>query len=546
MLELLRIQNLALIEDMELEFANGLNVLSGETGAGKSFILRAINFLLGERMDVSLVRPGAERAVAEAIFTLPPEDGAPEGEELIIRRELLGESGRSRLYLNNALASQEAVRELRSRLIIHASQHGQQKLLQPAFQAAILDDFLARPDLLEAGEAKLKELRDITRKRGELQARIAALEERRDVLEFQQKQIDQVAPLPGEDDALEERRQGMKEQEKLREYLDRVQNVLLDPEGLLSSLGELDSALALLARLLPEYQDDSDEVASARSYLSELAVRIRRKDMEAADEDAIEAIDARLFKLSQLKRALRRTLPEILELKQEIEDNLSFLDACGLDLAALDREEKEMALSLGKTLDELNALRREKAAKLAEELTLSLRQLGFSEHVEVEFAFSPLELHPGGSDFPSCIEQRARMLWRPNPGQPLQPLDKIASGGELSRFLLAVVGLMAKDESPTLIFDEVDSGVGGLTLNHVATRLKSLASSHQLLLISHWPQLAAKADRHFHVLKEVKDGQTYTRCTQLAGQEIIAELARMAGGGPEGLALASQLAGQPE
>ncbi|MBQ4133029.1 MAG: AAA family ATPase [Desulfovibrionaceae bacterium] len=544
MLELLRIQNLALIEDMELEFSSGLNVLSGETGAGKSFILKAINFLLGERMDAGLVRPGADKAVAEALFTLPPNKENPEERELIIRRELAGETGRSRLYLNNALASQEIVRDLRGKLIIHASQHGQQKLLQPAFQAQILDSFLDRPDLLEAREEKLKTLREIALKRAEMEKKVAELEERRDVLEFQQKQIDIVAPLPGEDDELEERRQGLKQQEELREYLDRVQEVLLDSEGLLNSLGELDSSLAALAQILPEYRDDSDEVAAARSYLSELAVRIRRQGMEHVDEDDIEAIDARLFKLSQLKRSLRRSLPEILDLKQEIEDNLSFLDACGLDLTALDREERSMAESLGQTLNELNSLRRKKAEELAEELMTSLRHLGFSEQVGVEFAFSEAQLHPGGEGFPPCIEDRARMLWRPNPGQPMQPLDKIASGGELSRFLLAVVGLMARDESPTLIFDEVDSGVGGLTLNHVSDRLKKLAGTHQLLLITHWPQLAARADRHFHVVKEVVDGQTYTRCSRIAGNNRIEELARMAGGGPEGLSLAMQLAEQ--
>ncbi len=545
MLELLRIQNLALIEDMELEFVNGLNVLSGETGAGKSFILKAINFLLGDRLDVSMVRAGAERAVAEALFVLPPElREANAGDEIIIRRELMADTGRSRLYVNNSLASQESVRDLRGQLIIHASQHGQQKLLQPAFQALILDSFLARPDLIEAKEHKLKSLREISQKRADMQKRVSELEDRRDMLEFQQKQIDQVAPLPGEDDELEERRQGLKQQEEMRDYLDRVQAILLDPEGLLANMGELDTSLAGLAGMLPEYQDDSEEVAAVRNYLSELAVRLRRQGMQDVAEDDIEAIDARLFKLSQLKRALRRTLPEIIDLKQEIEENLSFLDACGLDLTALDREEKALAESLNQTLCELNHLRREKAKVLSEELVSSLKHLGFSAHVNVEFAFADAELHPGGPDYPACIEQRARLLWRPNPGQPVQPLDKIASGGELSRFLLAVVGLMAKDESPTLIFDEVDSGVGGLTLNHVADRLQDLAATHQLILITHWPQLAARADRHFHIAKEVMDDKTYTRCLQISGQAIIEELARMAGGGTEGMAIAKQIVEQ--
>ena len=161
----------------------------------------------------------------------------------------------------------------------------------------------------------------------------------------------------------------------------------------------------------------------------------------------------------------------------------------------------------------------------------------------VEFAFAETELHPEGEGVPACVEDRARLLWRPNPGQAVQPLDKIASGGELSRFLLAVVSLMARDENPVLIFDEVDAGVGGLTLNHVADRLQALSRTHQIILITHWPQLAARADQHFYVSKEVAGGQTYTRCARLSGNEIVDELARMAGGGPEGLALAKQLAG---
>lgn len=536
MLELLRIQNLALIEDMELEFSDGLNVLSGETGAGKSFILKALNFLLGDRMDASLVRAGAEKATAEALFVLPEGD-------LILRRELMAGSGRSRIYLNNNLASQDNIRDLRASLVIHASQHGQQRLLQPAFQARILDSFLMRPDLLEEKDAKLRALREVSARREEMQKRIAELEDRRDVLEFQQKQIDKVAPQPGEEEDLEERRQSLRHQEETRQYLDQAQAILLEADGLMSMLAELDTSLAALASILPDYQADSESVSEARTQLSELAVRLRRQGMADVDEDDIEALDARLFELAQLKRALRKSLPEILEMKQEIEENLSFLDACGLDLTALDREEKNLAVELNKTLVQLNGLRREKAALLANELIASLKDLGFSEHVEVQFEFTESTLHPGGEDFPACVEDRARLLWRPNPGQPVQPLDKIASGGELSRFLLAVVGLMARDENPTLIFDEVDSGVGGLTLNHVADRLKALSKTHQIILITHWPQLAARADQHFHVSKEVIDEQTYTRCTRLIKAEIIDELARMAGGGPEGLALARQLVG---
>ena len=538
MLELLRIQNLALIEDMELEFASGLNVLTGETGAGKSFILKALNFLLGDKLETNMVRLGAEKATAEALFAL--EDG-----DLIVRRELMAESGRSRIYLNNNLASQESIRELRQSLIIHASQHGQQKLLQPAFQAHILDSFMNKPELLQQRDENLRSLREISQKREQMLARFAQLEERRDMLEFQQKEIDKISPQAGEEEELEERRASLRHMEEARQNLDLVQNILFEQDGLLSVLGELETGLNALSRNLPEYENDTQTVQEARNYLNDLAVRLRRQGLGDVDGNDIEKMDARLFELAQLKRRLRKSLPEILEMQQEIRDNLSFLDACGLDLKTLGREEKELAQTLGAILKELNEARRTAAVKLANDLVLVLKDLGFSEHVMVEFEFTPQVLHPGGDDFAPSLEDRARLLWVPNPGQAPQPLDKIASGGELSRFLLAVVSLMAREMSPTLIFDEVDSGVGGLTLNKVSERLAQLAKSHQVLLITHWPQLAARAHQHFQVSKEVEDGATYTRCLRLKNDEIVKELARMAGGGAQGEALAKELVLKP-
>ncbi len=540
MLEFLRIQNLALIEDMELEFASGLNVLTGETGAGKSFILKALNFLLGDKLESSMVRSGAERATAEALFAL--QDG-----DLILRRELVAETGRSRIYLNNNLASQESIRELRQSLIIHASQHGQQKLLQPAFQAQILDSFMNLPELLKERDEGLRGLRDISQKREQMITRFAQLQERRDMLEFQQKEIDNISPRAGEEEELEERRSGLRHMEEARQNLDQVQGILLESDGLLILLGELENGLNALARTLPKYESDAQTVQDARNYLSDLAVRLRRQDLGDVDSFDIEKMDARLFELSQLKRRLRKTLPEILEMKQEIEDNLSFLDACGLDLKGLAREEREQAQALGQVLKKLNQARRAAAIDLARDLVTVLKDLGFSEHVQVEFEFTPQTLHPGSQteNFEACVEDRARLLWVPNPGQLPQPLDKIASGGELSRFLLAVVSLMAREMSPTLIFDEVDSGVGGLTLNKVSERLAQLATTHQVLLITHWPQLAARAHQHFQVSKEVEDGATYTRCLRLKKEEILTELSRMAGGGPQGEAMARELVAKP-
>ena len=537
MLELLRIRNLALIEDMELEFSSGLNALTGETGAGKSFILKAINFLTGDKLSPDMVRAGADKAVVEALFAMPDND-------LVLRRELLAENGRSRAFVNDQLSSQDAVRDLRPNLFIHAGQHGQQRLLQPAFQREILDSFMNRPDLLTRREHELAALRELTARREAMTARFKELDDRREILEFQQTEINKVAPEPGEEERLESTRAEMKNLDKLREAVDGALNILLTPEiGVNDQLAQLERGIATLARSLPEYAEYSEGIENFQALARDLSSQLRSQRLGEADGKSLDSIDARLFALAQLKRKLRRSLPEILDLSREIEDNLSFLDACALDLKQLGREETALAEKFSATLAELNAARREAASALSTALEEILRNLGFPAEVRVDFEFTPHTLY-AAQDSPPCREDAPRLLWLPNPGQAPQPLDKIASGGELSRFLLAVISLMADEHVPTLIFDEVDAGIGGLTLNQVAAQLHRLAERHQVLVITHWPQLAARAKRHFVVNKEISDGNTQTLCRALPPKEISEELARMAGGGAQGLALARELVGE--
>lgn len=523
MLEYLRIRDLALIEDMELEFGPGMNALTGETGAGKSFILKAISFLLGDKLSVDMVRPGRERAQVEALFVR--SDG-----DLVLRRELVAETGRSRFFLNGDLSSQDVVRELRPSLVLHAGQHGQQRLLQPAYQAFLVDSFLADPSLPGRKDAAFKALRDVAEQRRQLLARVATLRERRELLEIHQKEIDKVAPEEGEEERLETQRAELRGFERLREQYDRGLAMLRgeDGHGLLELLGGLERVLEALARDDENLAPFLESALSFREEVQEMDRLFRRPPLPAGTGDP-ELIEARLFALAQLKRKLHRTLPEILALKEEIEQNLSFLDACGLDIHRLEKQELELARALFDLLEQVNNGRRAAAEVFCRALESELAGLGFSDRVHVEPALSAHELWPAVGGVPACVEERVRLLWAPNPGQPPQPLDRIASGGELSRFLLAVVGLQAQSEEATLIFDEVDAGVGGITLNRVAERLEQLAGRRQMLLITHWPQLAARAERHFRVTKEVVDDATFTRCQRLRGKERDEELARMAG-----------------
>lgn len=524
MLELLRIRDLALIEDAELEFAPGMNALTGETGAGKSFIVRAIDFLTGEPMGADLVRPGKDKAVVEAVFVVEGDDGAPE--DLIIRRELAAGTGRSRVFVNDRLASLETLREFKPGLVLHTSQHGQQKLLQPVFQQRMLDGFLAEPGLPAERDAALAGVRAVQAARQELAARVEALSRQREFLEFQREEIGRVKPLPGEEDELLARKEALKGRERLEEARVRALEALLGEAPLAVRLGELARALAQLAPFDDAFDADKDAAEDFRHQLSALESRIRRLRPDEGEDD-IEAIEARLFELAKLKRKLNKGLDEIVDLGRQVEENLSFLDSCALDARRLEREEARAAQVLGAVLERLNAARKEAAERLCARLGQELAGLGFSEHARVEFAFEPAPVYSGAEG--ELCELRGRLFWVPNPGQPPRPLDKIASGGELSRFLLALAGLQAESARPTLIFDEVDAGIGGHTLTRVGERLQALAARQQMILITHWPQLARLADRHFQVRKEVLDGMTYTGCARLDQAAIAAEIARMGG-----------------
>lgn len=533
MLEYLRIRGLALIDDMELEFGSGMNALTGETGAGKSFILKAISFVLGDKLSTDMVRPGRDKAQVEALFTRRSDSG--EEEEVVLRRELSAASGRSHFFLNGSLTSQDAVRALRPSLLFHVSQHGQQKLLQPAYQAALIDSFVADPSLIERKDALIRELKDVAAQRRRLLERMEVLSEKRELLEMQQKEIEKVAPEEGEEERLEQARVELRSSERIRVQYEQGLGLMLggEGEGIAAQLGELERLLTALAHDDESFVPPLEALRDFQEEARELTRRFRTTPSLTCEYDADE-LESRLYELAQLKRRLRRSIPEILKLQEEISENLSFLDACGLDLHRLEKQERELAKKLHAILEECNAQRRDAASRFCTALERELAGLGFDERVHVEPEAAAVEVWPQVMDkvkaiCPACVEERWRLLWAPNPGMRPQPLDKIASGGELSRFLLAVVGVQPTAEDAALIFDEVDAGVGGVTLNRVAERLHDLASRRQLLIITHWPQLASRAAQHFRVRKEVRGDETFTLCVPLDDAGRAAELKRMAG-----------------
>lgn len=519
MLDCLRIKNLALIDDLEMNFAPGLNVLTGETGAGKTFIIKALNFVVGEKMDVKMVRPGHDRAVVEAQFL-------SQKNTLVLRRELLAEKGRSRLYVNDKLSSQETVKQLSPALITHTSQHGQHQLLHPAFQAKLVDEWMNQPDLLKSRDQLLDKLHEITKKREALLERSKQLSEKRDLLEMQRKMIKKVAPEAGEEERLEELRTKWRTAEEKRRHYQQIMEILHgnENEGLLALLGHLENALESLA---PENEEMASVLEATSNYsqtAQDLSDTLRSLSREMPDIDS-DQIEDRLYVLAQLKRKLHRTLPEILSLQEEIEENLSFLDVCTLDIHQMDKAIQQTTKELASLFSKLNSERRKAGASFTAALEKELQGLGFSEKLRVLADYIPTKIVPNQD----LSEDRVALLWAPNPGQPPQSLDRIASGGELSRFLLGVISMRSQSGDATLIFDEIDAGIGGLTLNKIAERLDALSQQRQLIVITHWPRLAKHAARHFQIVKEFHDQETFTKCKPLEGEDREAELARMAG-----------------
>ena len=499
-----------------------MNVLTGETGAGKSFILKALSFLLGDKLKADMVRPDAERAIVEALFQTTTGD-------LILRRELIKASGRSRIYLNDTLHSQEILKELRPKLITYTSQHAQQQLLQPSFQSKLVEKYFEKPELLTRRDQILEQLKALAQKIQNLCERQKNLLDKRELLEMQQAEIEKISPTEGEEERLEEIRSQVRNQEVISKTYDAALKLLYssEPQGIFELLNALERHLGTINELDDSFTEFVNGLADFRALLDALASRLQNPPEEEEPQD-LNKIEERLYALAQLKRKLHKTIPQICALQKEIETNLSFLDSCTLDLNHLRQEEEALKAKLLQVLEEIKPLRHAAAENFTQQLEEQLKELAFSEKVRVIPEYLPLPL------WKEIADERVRFLWAPNPGQTPQPLDYIASGGELSRFLLALTSLETKEGYTTFIFDEVDAGVGGLTLGKLAEKLADLATKHQIILITHWPQLASKAKRHFQIQKIVNNDSTSTICQLLDQSARREELARMAGGGQLG------------
>jgi len=522
MLRFLRIRNLAVIEAVEVEFEPGFNVLTGETGAGKSIVVEAVGLLLGGRSSADLVRTGESHAVIEAIFE-------HEGHEVVVRRELTSQ-GRSRSFVNGALATAAALRDLSSRLAELHGQHEHQALLDPATHLPVLDEFAQLTAIVEQVGATWSQVRgfreQLDRSRMDARERSARL----DLVLFQLSEIEKAAPRTGEDEALAATRQVLASAERIHRLCEEGYAALYDQDdAALASLAGVWKRVGELATIDPQFLPYLDARDGIKSQLEDLAFFLRSY---AAGVDAspgrLQEVEDRLALLERLKRKYGPSLDEAIERGRELARERELLSGTGEraeDLLTLLREAEARYLEIARRL---SRERREAAGRFARRIETILAELAM-ERTRFEVRFNASEVGP--DDWGERGIDQAEFFVSPNPGEELRPLARIVSGGELSRVMLALKTLTVGDmPGKTLIFDEVDAGIGGRVADVVGGRLRALGERFQVLCITHLPQIAARGGTHFRIDKQVKAGRTVTSVERLSEARRIDEIGRMIGG----------------
>jgi len=536
MLSELHITNLALIAELRIQFGPALTVLTGETGAGKSIILQAINLLYGEPAK-SWIRSGAEMAVVEALFDCPAENSIHgwlseqgfTGEGLVILKRVVMASGASRYYINGGLATAKMVGEVAENLISIASQHDHQQLLSRNFQLDFLDDF---GDLLPQRQ-RVGTLYDqwaaLQQKRDELRRREADKEQRRDFLSFQLREIEDAAVIAGEDELLAQEKQRLRAAGDLArlggasyELLSgRIIDGLAEVRRNLQQMTAMDETLAELAEEVagPSYQLE-EGATRLRSYLDELS----------GDPARLDEITGRIDILQRLKRKYGPTLAEVVTFAQATAEELQGLEEMDRELSVLDGKLAAVAAELTAAGRELSGARRLAAASLVTTVIAELRALCL-EKADFAVDFAGAEAVVDLAAIGRKGWEHPEFMFSANVGEPLKPLAKVASGGELSRLMLALKGLLARhDQVATVVFDEIDAGISGQTAEAVARKIRGLAAHHQVICITHLPPIAAAADEHFTVSKRQIAERTQTTIELLTPAERVGELARMLDG----------------
>jgi DNA repair protein RecN (Recombination protein N) len=551
MLVSLRIRNLALIEDLTWELGPGFNTLTGETGAGKSILIDALSLLLGERADKTLIRTGADSCSVEAEITLADETrlrqinlaleeiGAEpcEGRALLLKRSL-STTGTNRQFLNGSPVPLQGLKSVGDLLVDVHGPHDHQSLLATEKQTELLDAYGKLGSLRMACAKAFGALREIEQERATLEVSESEREQRLSLLQHQVKEIQSAHLKAGEDETIENEYRAASHAQNILEQASIITGLLNDSENaVLTQLAQVERVLTAWQRMDNSIADAEEvnrqAIAQLQDLLGTVQTRAERVDLDPAQ---LRQLEDRLNLVQSLKRKYGGTMEAVLAFGEKAAAQLAALEGSAEFLAALAQREKTARVALEKAAAELSKARRKISGPLGEKISQELRALGFGK------ALFQIEITPANKPGPSGGDH-VEFIFAPNLGEAPRPLRAIASSGEMARVMLAVKTTLAEvDEIPILIFDEVDANVGGETAGQVGKKLRGLGRSHQVLCITHLPQVAAQGQSHFAVEKRVKQNRTFTELTRLEGVARQRELARMLGGQTEAaLALAKSL-----
>ncbi len=548
MLKRVYIKNYALVEEGEIEFQPGLNIITGETGAGKSILLGAIGTLLGERTSATMLRAGEAKAVIEGHFSI---HGLPQvqaylrereldsqDDELIIRREILA-SGRSRAFINDTPTTLDEIEVVANMLVDLHGQHEHQSLLKVGEHLNFLDAFGRLQPLREQVQQHYREVEQLQQQLKHLREQEHALKEKADYLQFQIEEINKVDPQPGEEEELLGEEKRLAHSHELLENCNRLANMLYEQEGsatdflgqaihILNQLQQLDAYFEPLNRDLETALIAIEEVVkSCQSYAAKIEINPER----------LEEVRARLAEFTRLKKKYATDIEGVLQKREELQNELSRIESLDEEIAGLETQLQEAIGRYREAAVALSEKRQKAASELEQAIPEILAEIGMSgSRFKVQFDMdddpdSWLTLDDRKvRAFASGID-RVEFYISANPGQPLRPLQKVASGGEISRIMLALKKAIAHSvQVPVLIFDEIDIGISGRVAEAVGRKLRELAETHQIICITHLPQIASAGQTHFLVEKIQSGDQTQTKVRRLAEEEREWAIARLLGG----------------
>lgn len=539
MLTELRISNFGVIEQLAVRFGSGFIVFTGETGAGKSLLIDAVTLLVGGRASADQIRAQSDEADLEAAFVLPSDhpilhllqakEFARPGETEIVIRRVISRTGRNRTYLNGNLCPVHLLEELGGALVDVHGQHEQQSLLSSAAQLEALDAFGRLHALRQDYQAAYRSWQERVAERESLAAHVAQRREREDLLRFQFQEISDAAVEAGEDARLEQERPRLMHSQQLGDLSDQLHELLYaGDQGVLSLLASSRKLLAKMMSIDPAAVEWTRVVGDAIVQLRDLADQIRHyRDQVEANPARLMEIEQRLDRLHRLSKKYGGSLDAMLALQDSLRAQLAQLDSAETQLQDLATAVKDAARRVGELAERLSRKRIDAAKRLTTQVTKELSALRMER---TRFAVEVLPL-PAETAYGLMGHDAVEFVFSANPGEPVKPLAKVASGGELSRVMLALKTILAEsDRVPVLIFDEVDAGVGGAVAEVMGTRLRDLSRHHQVFCVTHLPQVGSQAHAHYLVEKQVRQQRTATQIRLLTDREREEEVARMLAG----------------